>query len=145
MRTRTALTTGLVAVLAVGSFAPAMAGKAKPKPIKIAYTATGNPDPTSTNPTTNEICAPTLPTAIHHYSFKVPAAGTLEVALNNTLDWSVAVRAADGESLASSDGGAPQDKESTSVRFKKGQTISIDTCNFAGEPSINVTGLFTFK
>lgn len=144
MRTRTALTTGLVAVLAVGSFAPALAGKAKPKPIKIAYTATGNPDPTSTNPATGEICAPTLPTAIHHYTFKVPAAGTLEIALNNDLDWSVAVREG-AESLATSDGGAPQDKEATSLRFKKATTISIDTCNFAGEPSINVTGTFTFK
>jgi hypothetical protein len=144
MRTRTALTAGLVAALAAGSFVPAMAAKAKPKPIKIAYTATANPDPTSTNPATNEICAPTLPTAIHHYEFKVPAAGTLEIALNNTLDWSIAIREGD-ESLASSDGGAPQDAEATSVRFKKKTTVSIDTCNFAGEPSIDVTGLFTFK
>ena len=146
MRTRSVLVAGLVAVTAAGSLAPAMAAtKSKPKPIKIAYTATALPDPTSTNPATGEICAPTSPAAIYSHTFKVPAAGILDINLNNDLDWSVAIRDADGESLASADGGAPQDKESTSVRFKKATTVSIDTCNFAGEPEINVTGLFTYR
>lgn len=146
MRTRTVLVAGLVAVTAAGSLAPALAAtKPKPKPIKIAYTATALPDPTSTNPVTGEVCAPTLPTAKFSYTFKVPAAGVLDVSLNNSLDWSLNIRDAGGESLASSDGGTPTDPEGTSVRFKKAGTVSIDTCNFSGEPSINVTGLFTYK
>ncbi len=146
MRTRTVLVAGLVAVTAAGSLAPAVAAtKPKPKPIKIAYTASALPDPTSTNPVSGEICAPTSPGAIFSYTFKVPAAGTLDIAANNQLDWSIAIRDADGESLASSDGGTPTDPEATSVRFKKAGTVSIDTCNFAGEPEIDVTGLFTFK
>jgi hypothetical protein len=146
MRTRSVLVAGLVAVTAAGSLAPAMAAtKSKPKPIKIAYTATALPDPTSTNPATGEICAPTSPAAIYSYTFKVPAAGVLDIALNNDLDWSVAIRDADGETLSSADGGSPEVKEATSVRFKKAGTVSIDTCNFAGEPEINVTGLFTYR
>jgi hypothetical protein len=145
MRTRSALVAGLVAVTAAGSLAPAVAAtKSKPKPVKIAYTATALPDPTSTNPATSEICAPTSPSGIHHYTFKVPAAGILDINLNNTLDWSVAIRE-NGETLASADGGSPEVVESTSVRFKKATTVSIDTCNFAGEPEIDVTGLFTYR
>ena len=146
MRTRTALVAGLALVTAASSLAPAVAAtKAKPKPIKIAYTASALPDPSSTNPATGEICAPTSPAAIYSYTFKVPAAGILDVAANNQFDWSIAVRDADGESLATSDGGTPTDPEATSVRFKKATTVSIDTCNFAGEPEIDVTGLFTYK
>ena len=146
MRTRTALATGLIAVIAAGSLAPAVAAtKPKPKPINIAYTASAMPDPTSTNPATGEICAPTLPTAKFSHTFKVPAAGILEISLNNSMDWSLAIRDADGASLATSDGGTPTDPEGATLRFKKAATVSIDTCNFAGEPSIDVTGRFTYK
>jgi hypothetical protein len=144
MRTRTALTASLVLVAAAGSLAPAVAAtKSKPKPIPIAYTASALPDATSTDPVSGAVCVPTLPTAIYHYTFKVPAAGTLQVALNNSLDWSAAVRDAGGDTLAESDGEMPQDAEGFTIAFKKAQTISIDTCNFAGEPSIDVTGSFT--
>lgn len=144
MRTRTALASALIGVVAVGSAVPSFAAKPKPKPITQTYTATAYPDPTSTNPSTNEICAPTLPTAIFKHEFKIPAAGTLEVALKNKLDWSIAVREG-AESLATSDGGTPEVVESTSVTFKKATTISIDTCNFAGEPNIDVNVVFTYK
>lgn len=145
MRTRTVLATGLVGLLAVSSFQAADAKpKKKPKPITMTYTATGVPDPTSTNPVTNEICAPTNPAAMYSQAFTVPAAGTLEVSLGNMLDWSLAVRAG-GESLATSDGGTPTDHEAAFVSFKKKTVISIDTCNFAGEPTIPVTFTFIYK
>ncbi len=145
MRTRTVLAIGLVAATAAGALSPAVAAtKPKPKPIKIAYTASALPDPTSTNPVSGEICAPTSPAAIYSYTFKVPAAGMLDIKANNQFDWSIAIREG-GESLATSDGTTPTDAEATSVRFKKATTVSIDTCNFAGEPSIDVTGLFTYK
>lgn len=142
MRARTVLAAGLVAVTAVGSLSPALAAPKK-KPIKLAWKAQATPDPTST--AVAGACTPTVPSAIHHYTFKVPAAGTLEVALNNSLDWSGAIRTAGGETLQAVDGGSPNDAEVLSVKFKKAQTISIDTCNFAGEPEISPTGLFTFK
>lgn len=145
MRTRTLLTGTLVLATAAGSLSPALAAtKTKPKPIKIAYTATALPDPTSTNPVTGEVCAPTSPAAIYSYTFKVPAAGVLSIALNNTLDWSGAIREK-GDTLVSSDGSSPTDAESLVVKFKNKTVVSIDTCNFSGEPSIHVTGSFTYK
>ena len=142
MRARTVIVAGLAAVIAAGSLAPAVAAPKK-KPMKLAWTASATPDPSSSN--VRGTCAPTVPTGIHHYTFKVPAAGTLEVTLNNTLDWSVAVRDAAGETLADADGGSPETLEMVTVKFKKAETISIDSCNFAGEPQINPTGTFTFK
>lgn len=142
MRVRTVLATALVTALAASSFAPALAAPAK-KPVKLAYTASALPDPSSTNPVTGEICAPTTPTGIHHFSFKVPGPGTLKVSLNNTLDWSVAVRDARGRTLADADAASPEVAETVTLKLKKAQTVSIDTCNFAGEPSIDVTGTFT--
>ena len=145
MRTRTVLAIGLVAATAAGSLSPAVAAtKPKPKPIKIAYTASALPDPTSTNPVSGEICAPTSPAAIYSYTFKVPAAGMLDIKANNQFDWSIAIRE-DGESLATSDGTTPTDAEATSVRFKKATTVSIDTCNFSGGPTANVTYKITAK
>jgi hypothetical protein len=144
MRTRTALTGAVALLAAVGSFTPALA-KATPKPIKISYDASAYPDPTSTDPVTNVPCRPNSPVGMDTHPFTVPAAGVLDVALANTLDWSLAVRDADGNDLASSDGGTPTDKESVSVSFKKGQKITINACNFSGEPSVHVSGTFTFK
>ena len=141
MRTRTVLVAGLAGVLAAGSLAPAVAAP-KRKPIKLAWTASATPDPSSSN--VNGTCVPTIPTAIHHHTFKVPAAGTLEVTLNNTLDWSVAIREGD-ETLVDADGGSPEIVETVSIKFKKATTVSIDSCNFAGEPQISPTGTFTFK
>ena len=148
MRTRTALSTALVGVLLAAAATPSLAAtkaKPKPKPIRGHYTASAYPDPTSTNPATNEPCAPTLPTAKFSKTFKVPAAGTLHVELANQFDWSLAVRDTDGTDEGTSDGGLPTDKEMVDVSFKRGQTVVLDTCNFAGEPSVVVSYVFTYK
>jgi len=148
MSTRTPLAVGLVgALVAAGALAPAALGatKPKPKPITRTYEATATPDPTSTNPVTNEICAPTTPTAKHVYAFTVPAKGVLSVTLGNQLDWSVAIRDSYGDTLATADGGTPTDKETTASSFKRKEKITIETCNFAGEPTIPVSFTFTYK
>jgi hypothetical protein len=150
MRSRTALSTTLVAALLAAAASPSLAAtkpkpKPKPKPIHGSYTATAYPDPTSTNPVTSEPCVPTLPTAKFSKPFKVPAAGILHVELANQLDWSLAVRDADGEDEATSDGGLPTDKEMVDVPLKKKQKILIDACNFLGEDSVTVSYTFTYK
>jgi len=146
MRTRTALTFGLVAATALGSVSPALAAKAKPKPITGTYTAAATPDPTSTDVAGGAfICKPKLPGGKDSHAFKVPAAGNLHVEFANMLDWSLAVRDAQGNDLATSDGGTPDVKEMADVFFKKGQAITIDACNFSGEPTVKVTYTFTFK
>ena len=138
MRLRTAAATSLVAVAAAGTLAPALA--APPKPIKMSYEATATPDVTTSNVT--EICAPVTPTAKHSTEFKVPAAGTLKVELGNTLDWALGLRVG-GKLVASADGGSPDVKEVVTTKFKKATVVSIDACNFAGEPVVPVTVTYT--
>ena len=147
MRTRTALLAATVALTAAGTTAPAFAAKPKPKPKPItgSFTATANPDPTSDAPAGNTgKCNPKTPTARVTQQFVVPAAGSLHVDVNNTLDWSADLRDADGV-LTDSDGSSPQDKESLDAFFKKKTTVTIGVCNFAGEPQIKVTYTFTYK
>lgn len=147
MNLRHATTLGLVGVLVAGGITTQALGatKPKPKPIVGSYEATATPDPTSTSPTTSEICVPTIPTAKFSHTFKVPAKGTLFVDLQNSLDWSMAIRDADGDVVASADGDFPDVKESTAATFKKKQTVTIDACNFAGEPTITVKYKFVYK
>jgi hypothetical protein len=128
-----------VAVAAAGTLAPALA--APPKPITQKYTANATPDPTTTTPG-GEICDPVTPTAKHSTEFKVPAAGTLKVELGNTLDWAIGIRSG-GKLLASADGTSPETKEVAQTKFKKGAVVSIDVCNFAGEPAVPVTVTYT--
>lgn len=148
MPTRTPLALGLVGALLVGgAVAPAALGatKPKPKPIKRSYEATATPDPTSTNPVSGETCDPTVPTAKHVHTFTVPAKGVLSVSLKNTLDWSVAIRDSFGDTVASADGGSPEVQETTAASFKRKEKITIETCNFAGEPTVPVSYVFTYK
>lgn len=143
MRLRTVAITSLLAVVAAGSLAPAVAGPSKPKPITKTYTATAlTPDPT---PIAGDICTPALPTARHSEPFKVPAAGRLKVDIEFTGDWALGLRdAKSGAQLASSDGGSPLDDEVMQVKFKKATEVLIDACNFAGGPTATVTYTFTY-
>jgi hypothetical protein len=140
-------TLGIASALIAGSFAapgalgaPKPKPKPKPKPITGSYQASALPDPSATS-----ACQPLLPTARFTREFKVPAAGRLLVELQNTLDWAAAVRAADGTILGDADASSPEVKEAVEVTFKKAQKISIDACNFAGEPEITVKYTFTYK
>lgn len=137
MNLRTAAAVSLAAVAALGALAPASAAG---KPVVTKYTAQATPDPTTTG--VGEVCEPVTPTARHRTEYKVPAAGTLKVELANTLDWAIGVRQGD-KLLASADGTSPEAKETTTVKFKKAVTISVDACNFAGEPTVEVTLTFT--
>lgn len=139
-------TLGLVGLLVCGVAAlPAIAAPKpapKPKPITGTYQASATPDPT---PIAGDVCTPTLPGAMHTKEFTVPAKGVLYIDLQNTLDWAVKVRATNGDVLGSQDGGTPEMKESTSIVFKKKEKVFIDTCNFAGEPTITVNYRFVYK
>ena len=144
MRIRPALTLVLVAATAVGSVSPALAGK--PKPISGTFKASATPDPTSdlAGPANTGKCNPKTPTARVTQTFKVPAAGTLHVDVNNKLDWSADIRDASGV-LTDSDGTGPTDAEKMDAFFKKATTVTIGVCNNEGEPSLTVGYTFTFK
>lgn len=138
MRLRLLAATSLVAVAAAGALAPALA--APPKGFEKKYEATATPDPTTSN--VSEICDPVTPTAKHSTEIKVPAAGTLKVALDNTLDWAIGIRVK-GKLVASADGGTPEVKEVAQTKFKKATVVTVDVCNFAGEPTVPVTVTYT--
>src|SRR5690242_656798 len=143
MRTRTALVASLALVAASASLTPALA--AGPKPIKGTWTANATPDPTGDTPTGSMKCQPVTPTGRATTTLKIPGPGTLTVNLNNALDWSGDRRDPSGEVLSDSDGGSPSDAESLFAKFKKATTVTIGACNLEGEPSINVSYVFTPK
>lgn len=139
-RLRTVAATSLVAVVATGALAPALAA---PKPIEKKWTATApTPDPT---PVAGDICDPAIPSAKHEEKFTVPAAGTLKVTMVQELDWALALLDSSGKRLAESDGGTPTDVESMQVKFKKKTDVIIRSCNFAGTATSAMTAVFTYK
>jgi hypothetical protein len=145
---RRTLSVALALGLAAGAATPSLAAtKKKPKPIKGSYTAQAMPDPTNNN--VRDICDGALNSGgnVSRFdkAFTVPAAGTLTVAMANTLDWGLVVLDPDGYSEGESDGSTPTDVESVSIPFKKKQKVTIRTCNFAGEPEVNVSYTFTYK
>ena len=142
MRIRTALTVSLGAVVAVGALSPASAA---PKPITKTYTASATPDPSpAATPAGGKVCQPVTPSARFTEPFKVPAAGTLAITIKMTGDWALGLRTKSGSTLASSDGAMPQDAESIQTKFKKPTEVLIDSCNFTGAPTAEVTYTFTY-
>ena len=147
MRTRTALAGAVALLAAAGSMSPALAGPTGGV-VKGSWTATASPDPTGDTPAPagKGKCAPVTPTGRATTEFTVPGPGTLDITLNNKLDWSGDLREkASGDVLADSDGGTPVDLESMSASFKKKTVVVIGACNLEGEPSITVTYTFTPK
>jgi hypothetical protein len=142
MRTRTAIAIAAALVTAAGAMAPAVAAPKK-APIKGSYTAGPlTPDPT---PIAGNVCEPATPTAIDKHTFKVPAAGVLQVDLEWQGDWALGLRDSAGDRLGESDGGTPDTVESMQVKFKRGETVTIEACNFAGAPTAKVSYTFTYK
>jgi hypothetical protein len=146
MRTRTALVAAAALLAGAGSLSPALAGPVGGGVIKGTWTASASPDPTGDTPGGSAKCAPLTPTGRASQEFTVPGPGTLDVSLNNQLDWSGDVRdKKSDEVLADADGGTPTDVEQMSVSFKKKTTIVMGACNLEGEPSVDVTYTFTPK
>ncbi|MDX6199439.1 MAG: hypothetical protein QOJ79_2590 [Actinomycetota bacterium] len=147
MRTRTALAGAAALLAAAGSMTPALAGPTGGV-VKGSWTAAANPDPTGDTPAPagKGKCAPVTPTGRATQEFTVPGPGTLEVTLNNTLDWSGDIRdKASGEVEGDADGGSPTDLETMSASFKKKTVVIMGACNLEGEPTVTVTYVFTPK
>jgi hypothetical protein len=145
MRTRTALAGAAALLAAAGSMSPALAGPTGGVD-KGSWTASATPDPTGDTPNGSGKCQPVTPSGRATKEFTVPGPGTLEVSLNNQLDWSGDIREkASGEVEGDADGGTPTDLEVMSATFKKKTVVIIGACNLEGEPSFNVTYTFTTK
>jgi hypothetical protein len=146
MRTRTALVAATALLVGGASLTPALAGPLRGGAVKGSWTANASPDPTGDTPGGTAKCEPVTPTGKATQEFTVPGPGTLDVSLNNQLDWSGDVRdKKTDEVLADADGGSPTDVEAMSVSFKKKTTVVMGACNLEGEPSVTVTYTFTPK
>lgn len=149
MNRRTVLPAALVAVVAVGSFAPAMA-KPKRKPITKTFTASAPvPHP---YPPSGPSCSdnPATPSE-HHETLKVPAKGKLTVTLTGfTGDWDLGLFDKAGNSIAEGAGvntpnaNTGNGVEELTAKIKKPGTYIIDACNFAGGPTASGTIKFVF-
>ena len=153
MNRRTALLAcALVAV--GGSSVPAMAAKAKPKPITGTYTISGvTPDPTY-EAQLDPGCGGQLPGGKDQHPFTVPAAGTLQVVLDGDdptkggvgglagPDWDLYVTSASGVEGEATGGTS---HEEVVVSFKGKTEVSFDACNNLGLPNATVTYTFTYK
>lgn len=141
MRTRTALAASLVLVAGVGSLSPALAG---PKVVSKTYTATAFP-PGPTNVQLG-VCNGDVPGSNFDETFKAPFKGKLTVDLSGFQgDWDMALvqdgaNAAESAQDVSADPQTPEHIEG--FKLKKGEEVTIRTCNFLGGPSANVKYVF---
>jgi hypothetical protein len=155
---RKALSLGLVAVVAAGAFAPAVAAPKKPKPMTGSFAATGLPVPASgEDPTdTASSCSNSALEGISITSrtIKTAGAGTLAVQLSGFIgDWDITILDANGDTVAAGDNASAAGTamstgeivERASVKYKKASTIKISVCNFAGGPTAEAKYTYTYK
>ena len=143
-----------VSVAVSGLAAPALAAKAKPKPIKGSYTVTLAPDPSKEGTSTAGMdgCSGLSPAAKNRHTLAIPAAGTLSVILQGDdpakgsapagFDWDLYTYDAGGI-LGGSDG--PTAHEETVDFFKKKGSAIIEVCNLDGLPTGTISWTFTYK
>ena len=145
MRTRTALTASLVLVAAAGSLTPALAG-GKPKPIVKEYSATASTPGGAGSQATETVCSDTVPGSTFDVEFKAPFTGRLSAKQDGFQgDWDF-VLVQDGANAAESAQEVTdpinRPEEITGFKLKKGQTVTIRSCNFAGSPTAHVAYKF---
>ena len=138
----------VVASLAVAAVAapPAMAAPKK-KPITKSYDVTAPmPDPSNYAGQGYSVCAQNVPGSFDKQTIQIPAAGTLAVELSGFQgDWDLLLEDSDDSELASGGSSDLGAAETTDVRFKKAQKVSIVACNWAGTPNATVKYTFTYK
>ncbi|MBK5306356.1 MAG: hypothetical protein JJD92_06675 [Frankiaceae bacterium] len=168
MKIRHTLPVALTLVVAGGSLAPALAAKAKPKPITASYVAEGVPVPSPllgppAPEDANSCINPDLEgVSTTTKTIKTTGAGTLVVGLTGFAgDWDITVVDGDGDVLGVGEGtttggevpvvgggngslGA-DNTEKLELKLKRAATLTIGVCNFLGGPSANAKYTFTYK
>jgi hypothetical protein len=147
MRTRTALVLSLSLVAAAGSASPALAGK-KPAPVKKEYTASANVPGGVGSQADSVICSDTVAPSVFDATFKAPFAGRLNVKQDGFQgDWDLALvqdganSAESAQDMTSTDVSRPE--EVSGFKLKKGEEVTIRSCNFVGGPTAHVAYTFT--
>jgi hypothetical protein len=133
----------VVAVVAVGAFAPAQAGTKK---FAGSYAVNLMPDPTPNgfHEAGMGNCFNLNPGAVDRRELKVPSKGKLTIVLDsadptgtNNTDWDLYVTDKSGDSLGEGNGATSH--EEVVIKFKKAETINVAVCNLAGAPDGTVT------
>ena len=149
MRRRIVLcATAAVAAMAVAGASTALAAPAKLKVKKGSYTVTAVPDPTmEATGLAGMQCFDIDPASVNNHLMKLPGKGTLNIVLDSPdpvhkMDWDLHLLDAHGNFIASSDG--PTAHEEIDATGVKG-TVTIRSCNLMGEPTANVSWVFTYR
>lgn len=151
MKKSVVLATAAVALVAVGAASPATAAKPKKKPpITKSYSMTLPPLP---DPPMGTSCTRDAAKALFHdETFTTTGAGTLTAEVSGFAgDWDITVFDKDGlvgqGDGTTTGGGAPATagKDTFISSWKKGTTITVRTCNFAGSPQAKGSYTFTYK
>jgi hypothetical protein len=143
MRTRTALAASLVLVAGVGSLSPAFAGG---KTVTKSYTASASA-PGVTNAALG-VCEGSVPGSNFDETFKAPFAGRLTVDMTGFQgDWDMALVQDGANSAESAQDPTTQPDPMTpehidGFKLKKGEEVTIRSCNFSGGPTANVKYVF---
>ena len=148
--TATAVIAGCSVIAA--SAAGAATHKPKPKPLKVmkgAYTATAAPDPTmEATGLAGMECANIDPASVDNHPLSLPGTGMLKIVLDspelpgNKLDWDLHLLDANGK-ISSSSNGATSHEEIDQPNIKG--KVTIRACNLMGEPTANISYLFTYR
>ena len=153
MNARRAVSLAVLAAVAVSASPSHAATKKRKPPIKGAYTVTLMPDPSANVLSTagqSDMCGANTAAQDRH-AFTVPAAGYFAVTLDAqdpkpgtpyVFDWDVFLLDANGDSLA--DGNSGEAHEEIGAKFKKGQQVTILSCNLNGVPNAAVSYVFTY-
>ena len=134
------------------STAGAATHKPKAKPLKVmkgAYTATAVPDPTmeATGEAGME-CFNVDPQSVDNHPLTLPGTGLLKIVLDsadptkNKMDWDLHLLDSKGTIISSSNGAtAHEEIDQPNIRGK----VTIRACNLLGEPTANISYVFTYR
>ncbi len=143
-RTRTLLLTGLLAVVAAGSLAPAQAATPKPFTGSTPF-HDATPDPTGNSAATDkEHCKGELPRE-KPVELKVKDPGVVTVSISGYQgDWTLMITDPAGKLLGGADVNPP-DFENAVVTLKKPGTILMYPCNLVGTFDATLSWAYRYK
>jgi len=145
----TAAVAGCSVIVATSAGAATHKAKPKYKVLKGGYTATAVPDPTmEATGLAGMECANIDPASVDNHPLSLPGKGMLKIVLDspdpakNKMDWDLHLIDASGEIIASSNGGTAH--EEIDMPNMKGK-VTIRACNLLGEPTANISYVFTYR
>ena len=147
--TATAVIAGCSVIAASSAGAATHKPKIKYKVIKGGYTATAVPDPSmEATGLAGMECKNIDPASVDNHPLSLPGTGLLKIVLDspgptkNKMDWDLHLLDAKGNIISSSNGAtAHEEIDQPNIKGK----VTIRACNLMGEPTANVSYVFTYR